>query len=151
MFINAQAYTDPNDVACGKENPKIVMTGLTHKNYYSSSFYKAPFDFVIKPSETITVHFNAPPAVRWLNGDGGLEQFTDKDFTLAVVNQSKEDFKVLKNTLLEQVIEHTDIKGDEFRLTSRVYRHQAWKNNRQGLCPPPPPQFFTFTLFPTLR
>ena len=62
MFINAQAYTDPNDVACGKENPKIVMTGLTHKNYYSSSFYKAPFDFVIKPSETITVHFNAPPA-----------------------------------------------------------------------------------------
>lgn len=125
MFLNAFPHTDPNNVACGKENPQEIVPGVPHSNYYSSSFFKAPFDFSIKPAETITVHFNAPPGVRWLAADNSLECFSDKDLTLAVTNLSKEDFHVLKDTILQSIIENIDIKGDEFRLTSRVYRHQV--------------------------
>ena len=130
MFLNAAAFTDPNDVACGKENQLKFVPGEPHKNYYSPSFYKAPFDLVINPSEIIIVHFNAPLGVRWVNKDSCLEHFSDKDLTLKVENQSKEDFHVPKDTLLQQIIEHIDIKGDEFCLTSRVYRHQASREDQ---------------------
>ncbi len=94
--------------------PRVVAIGIRTK---------APFDFVIKPAETIIVHFNAPPSVRFLTRDHCLDRFTDKDVTLAVTNESKEPFHVDKDTLLESIIENIAISSD-FRLTSSVYRHQ---------------------------
>jgi hypothetical protein len=123
MFLNNFYLTDPTSVACSRENPQQQLSGVPHTNYYRPSFYKAPFDFVIKPAETIIVHFNAPPSVRFLTRDHCLDRFTDKDVTLAVTNESKEPFHVDKDTLLESIIENIEISSD-FRLTSSVYRHQ---------------------------
>ena len=124
MFINQAAHTDPTAVACGLDMAEQhIPHRAQHANYYCPSFYRAPFSFVLDDNETVIVHFNAPPSVRWLNGDNQLDRFTDKDLTLSVTNQTREPFEVAKETLLERLIEQNGIIS-EFRLTSRVYRHQ---------------------------